>query len=77
MWFVTLVSIIGSILNAKKSKWCFYIWITANLIWLTYDIHIRLYSRAALDVVQTIICISGIIHWAKEDKRDESNSRGL
>lgn len=69
MWVVTIISLIGSVLNAKKSKWCFYIWILANMLWLTYDIHIELYSRAALDVIQTIICVSGIIYWNKEENQ--------
>lgn len=67
MWIVTIISLIGSVLNAKKSKWCFYVWILANVCWLIYDIHTRLYSRAALDVIQTIICISGIIYWKEEE----------
>ena len=69
MWVVTIISLIGSVLNAKKSKWCFYIWILANILWLIYDIHIELYSRAALDVIQTIICVSGIIYWKKEENQ--------
>lgn len=69
MWIVTAISIIGSILNARKSIWCFYVWIFANIIWLAYDIHINLYSRAALDIFQTVICISGIIFWKREDKQ--------
>lgn len=69
MWIVTIISLIGSVLNAKKSKWCFYVWILANVLWLIYDIHIGLYSRAALDTIQTIICISGIIYWKKEENK--------
>ena len=69
MWLVTAISVFGSILNAKKSKWCFYVWILANIIWLIYDIYIELYSRATLDVIQTTICIIGIYHWTKEEKQ--------
>lgn len=68
MWIVTMISLIGSVLNARKSKWCFYIWILANTLWLIYDVYIGLYSRAALDIMQTIICISGIIYWKGDSK---------
>ena len=74
MWIVTAVSIFGSILNAFKSKWCFYVWILANAFWFAYDIYIDLYSRAALDIVQTIICVSGIYYWNKRSDNNEDNS---
>lgn len=74
MWIVTVISVFGSILNARKSNKCFYVWIIANVFWLIYDIYTKLYSRAALDILQTIICISGIIHWRKEEN-DENYSR--
>lgn len=70
MWIVTAISVFGSILNARKSNKCFYVWIIANVLWLAYDIYTRLYSRAALDIVQTAICISGIIYW-KQSEREE------
>ena len=71
MWIVTAISVFGSILNARKSNKCFYVWIIANVLWLAYDIYTRLYSRAALDIVQTGICISGIIYWKKSEKEEE------
>lgn len=73
MWIATAISVFGSMLNAKKSKWCFYVWILANVIWLVYDIYIRLYSRATLDIIQTVICISGIIYWNKSERKESQN----
>lgn len=67
MWIITAISIIGSFFNAKKSILCFYIWIIANLLWFICDIHFKFYSRSALDILQTILCIYGILHWKKED----------
>ena len=69
MWIVTIISLIGSALNARKSIICFYVWILANICWLVYDIHVKLYSRAVLDTVQTLLCISGIIYWRKEKQQ--------
>lgn len=64
-WIITLISVTGSILNAKHSVYCFYIWIMSNILWIMYDLYIKLYSRALLDIFQTIICIYGIINWRK------------
>lgn len=67
MWIITIISILGSIFNAKKSILCFYIWILSNILWFTCDIYFKFYSRAVLDTLQTALCIYGIIYWKKED----------
>jgi len=72
MWIFTITAVIGSVLNAFKSRWCFWIWIFSNIAWLIYDISINLFSRAVLDIIQTIICIIGIIEWRKKDHENNS-----
>ncbi len=71
MWIVTAISVFGSILNARKLKACFYVWIIANVCWFIYDMRTGLYSRAVLDTIQTIICICGIFHWDKEEENED------
>ena len=68
-----MISMLGSFLNAKKSILCFYVWIFANIMWITYDISIELYSRMCLDILQTIICIYGIKTWKLIEKDKEEN----
>lgn len=65
-WIFTIVSLIGSFLNAKKIMACWFIWIAVNICWLIYDIRMKLYSRALLDTVQTVFCVIGIIEWRKK-----------
>lgn len=65
MWGVTALSLWGNVLNIKKKRSGFVVWVIANVLWLTYDVITGLYSRAALDIVQTAFCIWGIIEWKK------------
>ena len=68
MWLVTILSLYGNVLNVKKNKFGFIVWIGANLAWLAYDIWSGLYSRAALDIVQTAFCVWGIIEWKDKEE---------
>lgn len=62
-WLLTAFSLYGNVLNVKRRRSCFIVWVIANLLWLAYDLYSGLYSRAALDIVQTGFCIWGFIEW--------------
>ena len=68
MWIVTALSLLGNALNIKKKRSGFMVWVIANVLWLTYDLTTGLYSRAALDIVQTAFCIWGIIEWKNKEE---------
>ena len=53
-------------LNVKKNSLCFWLWAFGNTAWLSYDLWLGLYSRAALDVVQLAFAIWGIVAWKKK-----------
>jgi nicotinamide riboside transporter PnuC len=65
-WIITSVSLLGAVLNAKKSIVGFYIWIPANLAWVGYDIYIGQYAQAVLFIVYTAISTWGIYQWRKQ-----------
>lgn len=71
MWAVTIICLAGNALNVKKNVACFYVWMLGNICWLIYDIATGLYSRAALDFVQTGFAVWGIIEWTREKRRKE------
>lgn len=65
-WITTVLCLIGSVLNVKKIKLCFVLWLTGNALWLCIDVYNGMWSRAVLDVVQSIITIWGIKEWKGE-----------
>ena len=65
-WFITALSLAGTVLNVKKNVWCFYLWTVGNTLWLLFDVYSRLYSRAMLDLVQLGFAIWGIVEWRKK-----------
>jgi nicotinamide riboside transporter PnuC len=70
MWVVTGLSILGTVLNIKKVKWCFWIWLFTNLSWCIYDVIIKNYAQAVLFAVYTGLAIYGIVEWSKRKKND-------
>lgn len=68
MWLVTMLSLSGNVLNIKKKRSGFVVWVIANALWLAYDIYTGLYSRAMLDIVQTVFCVWGIIEWKDKEE---------
>ncbi len=65
-WALTVLSLVGTALNVKKIKYCFYLWTVANILWFIYDIFTGLYSRSVLDAVQLGMAVWGIIAWNKK-----------
>ena len=65
-WVLTFCSLVGTFLNVKKIKHCFYVWTATNALWLAYDVYTGLFSRAVLDFIHLAFAIWGIIAWRKK-----------
>ena len=66
-WSMTLLSIIGVILNIKKKKICFVLWSITNVSWCIYDFVIGAYAQSFLFLVYLGLSIWGIFEWKKEE----------
>ena len=64
-WITTILCLTGTVLNVKKNKLCFVLWLIGNILWLIIDIKNGLISRAILDIVQGVLALWGIIEWRK------------
>lgn len=67
-WFLTAVSLIGTVFNIRKKIICFYIWLLGDILWFVLDYTAGVYGRAALDFVQVLLAICGILEWKKASK---------
>ncbi len=48
LWRVTILSLIGTVLNVKKIHHCFYIWAFTNVIWIIHDYGVKELQQALL-----------------------------
>lgn len=61
----TIICFSGMILNVKKMKACFVVWLIGNTIWLIIDIKSMAISRVVLDIMQQAFNLWGLIEWRK------------
>lgn len=74
-WAATLVALAGTVLNCKKIKACFYLWLITNAMWLAWDVSQGLPSRALLDAVQFALAAWGIYEWSKDEQQEVQDGR--
>lgn len=65
---LTVLSIIGVILNIRKMRICFYIWAFTNASWMVIDFYKEVYAQSALFFVYFVLAIWGIYKWRKDEK---------
>lgn len=62
-WIIAGASIIGTWLNVKKNRVCFWIWLFTNGFWCIYDLAIGAYAQASIFAVYFALSIKGLIEW--------------
>jgi len=67
-WIITILALIGSILNIKKRRECFILWILTNLYWIIHDFRIGEQAQGVLFMTYSIFSIWGFIEWSKGPK---------
>lgn len=65
-YLITIASIIGTVANIFKKRWCFIIWIFTNALWFAVDTYNGLYSQAMLFAVYFWLSVWGLIRWRNE-----------
>lgn len=64
-WTLTVLSLLGVILNIRKRRECFYIWSFTNACWSVVDFWAGLYAQSALFVIYVGLAAWGIYTWKK------------
>jgi len=62
---ITCLSLIGTIANIKKKRWCFIIWAGTNAMWATVDWVMKLYAQSFLFAVYFCLSIWGMMEWKR------------
>jgi nicotinamide mononucleotide transporter len=63
---LTLLSLLGVILNIKKKIACFYIWFFTNASWCVIDFYKGIPMQGLLFAIYTGLAVYGIIEWRKK-----------
>ena len=65
IWFLTALSIGGVVLNVRKDRRGFLLWIVTNLSWAAVDFSHELYAQGVLFVVYFFLALWGLVSWKK------------
>jgi len=71
-WTITIASIIGTVANIYKKKWCFIVWLFTNSIWMIIDLRARLYAQAFLFAVYVLLAVWGLLQWSRVNKAGDA-----
>lgn len=63
MWLLTILSLVGVVLNIKRKRSCFIIWGVTNAAWAAVDLYVGLYAQSALFAVYFVLAIWGFMVW--------------
>ena len=64
-WLLVAASLVGVILNIKRSRECFYVWCLTNAAWTIVDLIHQVWSQAALQFIYFLLAIWGLIEWKR------------
>jgi membrane protein implicated in regulation of membrane protease activity len=71
LWLLTVLSLIGVVLNIKKKKVCFVIWGITNLAWAIIDFRADIPAQGVLFLIYFCLAIWGLVEWRTEKLNDE------
>lgn len=63
MWCVAMVSLVGTVANVYRRRWCFVLWACSNVAWVVYDIQKHAHPQAALMAVYAALAVWGWRQW--------------
>ena len=64
-WFLTCLSILGVMLNVRKDRLGFAVWMFTNISWTAIDFRHGLYAQAFLFLVYFFLALWGWLAWKK------------
>ena len=62
-WTLTIAALIGVVLNIKRKRICFHIWMVTNAGWALVDLSRGIYAQAFLFFIYFLLAIWGIFAW--------------
>ena len=75
-WALTFLSITGIVLNIKKFRASYVIWICTNAGWAIIDFSKGIHAQGALFVIYFFLSIWGLIEWTRSARKTGTATTG-
>ncbi len=78
IWITAVASLVAVILNIRRHRVCFGIWLATNLSWMVIDFTHGVYGQAFLQAVYAGLSVWGLIEWRRDrDQRYDDDAHEL
>ncbi|MEN6370917.1 MAG: nicotinamide mononucleotide transporter [Armatimonadota bacterium] len=64
-YLLAIASLIGTVANVYKLRWCFAIWLITNTLWCIHNAHIGQYAQSGLNAVYAGLAAWGLWQWRR------------
>jgi len=64
-WVVTAVAIAGVVLNNRRRRACFVLWMVSNALTAMLHVHAGLYALAVRDLIFLALAVQGWVLWGR------------
>lgn len=65
----TAVALVGVVLNNRRDRRCFYLWLVSNLLVMVVHVRTGLWSLGARDLAFFVLAVHGLHSWRPEGER--------
>jgi nicotinamide riboside transporter PnuC len=66
-WATTVLAVWGVLLNNRRKRVCFVLWLFSNALSAAVHICLSVWSLAVRDAVFFVLAVEGLILWGKND----------
>ncbi len=74
IWITTVASLVAVVLNIRKHRACFAIWLVTNLSWTTIDFAHGIYGQAFLQTIYAGLSVWGLIEWRRDREKSQEDN---
>lgn len=71
-YLVTAASIVGTVANSYKKRWCFCIWLCTNAFWCVYNAVSGQTAQSLLYLFNFIMAIVGLVQWRRKADKEHT-----
>lgn len=61
----TALAVIGVLVNNRRLRWCFLVWLVSNALSLAIHAQAGIWSLALRDAIFMVLAVEGWIRWGK------------
>lgn len=65
-WILTVLSVIGVVLNIRQNRVCFVVWSFTNAAWCVIDSMHGIYAQSALFALYFMLSLWGMYEWRRK-----------